>query len=131
MRSDINNIVSSIESSMNLIRQRISWEDSKKRLEELNALAESTNLWDTPITAQKLMRERRQISSSIDEYNIMESELAENLELLDLAVSEDDQDIISDLLISLNELQKRAQNKELESLSVSYTHLTLPTSYAV
>ena len=116
MRSDINNIVSSIESSMNLIRQRISWEDSKKRLEELNALAESTNLWDTPITAQKLMRERRQISSSIDEYNIMESDLAETLELLDLAVSEDDQDIISDLLISLNELQKRAQNKELESL---------------
>ena len=116
MRSDINNLVSNIESSMNLIRQRISWEDSKKRLEELNALAESTNLWDTPITAQKLMRERQQISSSIDEYNIMESDLAENLELLDLAVSEDDQDIISDLLISLNELQKRAQNKELESL---------------
>ena len=116
MRSDINNLVSNIESSMNLIRKRISWEDSKKRLEELNALAESTNLWDTPITAQKLMRERQQISSSIDEYNIMESDLAENLELLDLAVSEDDQDIISDLLISLNELQKRAHNKELESL---------------
>ncbi|MFL2798138.1 MAG: peptide chain release factor 2 [Paracoccaceae bacterium] len=116
MRSDINNIVCSIQSSMNLIRKRISWEESKKRLEELNALAESANLWDTPITAQKLMRERQQISSSIDEYNIMESDLAETIELLDLAVSEDDQDIISDLLISLNELQKRVQNKELESL---------------
>ena len=107
MRSDINNLVCSIENSMSLIRNRIGWEESKKRLEELNALTENVGLWENPLTAQKLMRERQQISNSIDEYNIMRSDLTEALELLELATSEDDHDIISDLLGSLKELQKQ------------------------
>ena len=71
MRSDIQNIVDKVHASMALIRQRIGWEAAHTRLEELNARTEDTNLWNDPENAQKLMRERQNISNAIDEYKSM------------------------------------------------------------
>ncbi len=116
MRSDINNIVVNIKSSMALVHQRINWDESHKRLEELNALTGDTDLWDDPSTAQELMRERQQISDAIDEYNLMKIELEEILELIELASNEKDDEVFDDVLASLILLEKKAHNTEVEAL---------------
>ena len=82
MRSDIQNIVDKVHASMVLIRQRIGWEAAHTRLEELNARAEDSNLWNDPENAQKLMRERQNISNAIDEYKSMDNSLKDILEML-------------------------------------------------
>ena len=116
MRSDIQNIVDKVHASMVLIRQRIGWEAAHTRLEELNARAEDTNLWNDPENAQKLMRERQNISNAIDEYKSMDNSLKDVLEMLELGFSEKDEEIIEDSLISLKALLTKAEKGELEAL---------------
>ena len=116
MRSDIQNIVDKVHASMVLIRQRIGWEAAHTRLEELNARAEDGNLWNDPENAQKLMRERQNISNAIDEYKSMDNSLKDVLEMLELGFSEKDEEIIEDSLISLKALLTKAKKGELEAL---------------
>ena len=116
MRSDIQNIVDKVHASMVLIRQRIGWEAAHTRLEELNARAEDSNLWNDPENAQKLMRERQNISNAIDEYKSMDNSLKDVLEMLELGFSEKDEEIIEDSLISLKALLTKAEKGELEAL---------------
>tara|TARA_B110000305_G_scaffold237351_1_gene300477 strand:- start:334 stop:1413 length:1080 start_codon:yes stop_codon:yes gene_type:complete len=101
---------------MVLIRQRIGWEAAHTRLEELNARAEDGNLWNDPENAQKLMRERQNISNAIDEYKSMDNSLKDVLEMLELGFSEKDEEIIEDSLISLKALLTKAKKGELEAL---------------
>ena len=116
MRSDIQNIVDKVHASMVLIHQRIGWEAAHTRLEELNARAEDRNLWNDPENAQKLMRERQNISNAIDEYKSMDNSLKDVLEMLELGFSEKDEEIIEDSLISLKALLTKAEKGELEAL---------------
>ena len=116
MRSDIQNIVDKVHASMVLIRQRIGWEAAHTRLEELNARAEDGNLWNDPENAQKLMRERQNISNAIDEYKSMDSSLKDVLEMLELGFSEKDEEIIEDSVTSLKALLTKAEKGELEAL---------------
>jgi peptide chain release factor 2 len=116
MRSDIQNIVDKVHASMVLIRQRIGWEAAHTRLEELNARAEDGNLWNDPENAQKLMRERQNISNAIDEYKSMDSSLKDVLEMLELGFSEKHEEIIEDSLTSLKALLTKAEKGELEAL---------------
>ena len=116
MRSDIQNIVDKVHASMVLIRQRIGWEAANTRLEELNARAEDGNLWNDPENAQKLMRERQNISNAIDEYKSMDNSLKDVLEMLELGFSEKDEEIIEDSLTSLKVLLTKAEKGELEAL---------------
>ena len=116
MRSDIQNIVDKVHASMVLIRQRIGWEAAHTRLEELNARAEDGNLWNDPENAQKLMRERQNISNAIDEYKSMDSSLKDVLEMLELGFSEKHEEIIEDSVTSLKALLTKAEKGELEAL---------------
>jgi peptide chain release factor 2 len=116
MRSDIQNIVDKVHASMVLIRQRIGWEAAHTRLEELNARAEDGNLWNDPENAQKLMRERQNISNAIDEYKSMDNSLKDVLEMLELGFSEKHEEIIEDSVISLKALLTKAEKGELEAL---------------
>ena len=59
MRAETQNIVSDIETSLELLRQRMDWETAQHRLEEFNARVEDPNLWDDPAKAQALMRDRQ------------------------------------------------------------------------
>ena len=116
MRSDIQNTVDKIHASMSLIRQRIGWEAAHIKLDELNARTEDINLWNDPENAQKLMRERQNISNAIDEYKSMDNSLKEILEMLELGFSEKDEEIIEDSIKSLNELLVQTKKGELEAL---------------
>ncbi len=58
------------------------------RLDQLNARAEDPALWDDPQAAQEVMRERTRLDAALSSLRAIEAELAENLELAELAESE-------------------------------------------
>jgi peptide chain release factor 2 len=64
--------------------------------------------------AQKLMRERQRLADAIELVTALESELADNLELAELA--EGDKDMLADIEAALDRARKKAERAELEAL---------------
>ena len=116
MRAETQTLVSEIEKSLELLRQRMGWETAQHRLEEFNARVEDPNLWDDPAKAQKLMRDRQSLVDAMDTHNSIQQELNDSVELIELGEMEDDAEIVSDAEATLKKLAKRAAEKELEAL---------------
>ncbi|MDX1781651.1 MAG: peptide chain release factor 2 [Thalassovita sp.] len=116
MRAEVQNTVSEIEKSLELLRQRMDWESAQFRLEEFNARVEDPTLWDDPENAQKLMRERQSLLDAINTHDGIEQEMADNVELIELGEMEEDDEVVKDAEDALKALAKKAAEKELEAL---------------
>ena len=116
MRAEMTNIVAEIEKSLDLLKTRLNWETAPHRLEELNAMTEDPDLWNDPAKAQKLMRERQTLVDAIDACKQIETELADNSELIELGEMEDDAGIVEEAETALRALRDKAAQKEIEAL---------------
>ncbi len=116
MRSETVATVEAIKKSLALLRVRLDRGSADKRLDKFNLLSEDLNLWADPKRAQKLMRQRQALSDSIESFDRLETDLAENIELLDLGESEGDSEIVQEAEDALRALLGRAQQKEIEAL---------------
>jgi len=63
------------------------------------------------------MRERTRLEASLEEIDSFERELADNLELLELAESEDDADVAGEAEGALKKLQARTARAEFDCLA--------------
>jgi peptide chain release factor 2 len=116
MRAEIQNIVTEIEKSLELLGQRLDVETAAYRLEEFNARVEDPNLWDVADAAQKLMRERQNLVDAIAVYDGIKRDLNDNVELIELGEMEEDQDVVDEAENALKALAVNAAQKELEAL---------------
>lgn len=89
---------------------------STKRLEELNARSEDPDLWNDPDAAQKIMRERAGLESRITGFLALETGLSDNVEMIDLAEMEGDDDMVAEAEEALGALRDVAAKLQLESL---------------
>lgn len=116
MRAEAQNTVTEIEKSLTLLRQRLDWETAPYRLEEFNARVEDPNLWDDAAAAQKLMRERQTLVDAMDVVKAIETELSDNIELIELGEMEEDDEVVAEAEEALKALVTKAAEKELEAL---------------
>ena len=116
MKAEIENIVISIRKSLVLIAQRMDWDTSKHRLEELNALSEDKNLWSDPVRAKTLMRERQILIDNIDSYRNLSNNLSDNIELYNLAEDANDGVLLKETEHSFHNLKDEITLKETEAL---------------
>ena len=116
MRAEIQNFVTDIEKSLELLAQRMDKETAPHRLEEFDARVEDPNLWDNPDEAQKLMRERQMLVDAMDTYTGIKQDMADNVELIELGEMEDDDEVIAEAEDGLRALAAKAAEKELEAL---------------
>ena len=116
MRADIQIVINEIEKSLSLLRQRLDWGNVKKKREEFDALTEDPDLWNEPDKAQNLMRARQNFIDQLDGHDAISNELKENIELIELAEIEADEEILQEVFAALQMLKKRASAKELEAL---------------
>ena len=89
---------------------------SVKRLAELNALAESNDLWNDPEKAQKVMQERNALDSRMNALTEINRDLTDNLELAEMAEDEGDDATLDEAARALVEARKRAERLQLEAL---------------
>jgi peptide chain release factor 2 len=73
-------------------------------------------LWDDPEAAQALMRERTRLQNSLDVIDRIDQELNDNIELIELGESENDEQVISDAEKAIQDLHQFSQKQELETL---------------
>ncbi len=62
------------------------------------------------------MRERTRLSTAIDGYKELESELDDNIELLELGLADNDEEIVNDAAEALRALAEKARKLKLESM---------------
>ena len=113
MRAEIENIISEIHKSLELLKQRMDWETAEHRMEEFDAMSENPDLWNNPEKAQKLMRERQMLSDSISNFKELSSNLHDNIELIELGEIEEDHEIIKEAENGILIIQKEYTRKYL------------------
>src|SRR6056297_557906 len=116
MRAEAQTLVSEIEKSLELLRQRLGWETAQHRLEEFNARVEDPTLWDDPAQAQKLMRERQALVDALETHDNIKQEMEDQLGLIELGEIEEDEEVVAEAESALRSLVKVAAEKELEAL---------------
>ena len=114
MRAETQTIVSEIENSLELLRQRMDWTTAQHRLEEFNARVEDPNLWDDPEKAQALMRDRQMLVDRIAVHDGIKQDLTDNVELIELGEMEDDDEVVKDAEAALKALKERAAAAEID-----------------
>jgi peptide chain release factor 2 len=82
----------------------------------LNARAEDASIWNNPQAAQKLMRERQKLDSSVTSVRKLDTELSDSLGLMEMAEAENDAAMVTDAEKSIDDLHQRAEQLRLESM---------------
>lgn len=116
MRAEIQNSVTKIEKSIDLLKQRLDWDTAPHRLEEFDAMIEDPTLWDDPEKAQKLMRERQALMDAVATAKSIAQEMQDNIDMIELGEMEEDQEVITEAEEALQALEIKAAEKELEAL---------------
>ncbi|MEM5494235.1 peptide chain release factor 2 [Hoeflea sp. AS16] len=116
MRAETQVVVDEIKQAISLLRRHLDWEPAQKRLEWLNAKAEDPSIWDDAQEAQKLMRERQHLDDAINGLKRLESQLSDNLELIEMGEEEGDAAIVSEAEAALKELRTEVTRQQIESL---------------
>ncbi|MBN9553421.1 MAG: peptide chain release factor 2 [Alphaproteobacteria bacterium] len=116
MRPEAERSVEDIQQAIALLRRHLDWDKSLRRLDELNARAEDPTLWNDPANAQKLMRERQKLDTSLSSVRALENELSDFIGLIEMAEAEGDGAMVADAEASIDALQKRAEQLRLQSM---------------
>lgn len=108
--------VDSIKNSINLIRNFVKFEDSNTRLLELEKMSTAPDFWDDPDSAIKIVKEKDKLTELISPVNYLGSRLSELLDLMELAETEHDETLISDISVDLESLVSEATSMQIESI---------------
>ncbi|MEM1365430.1 MAG: peptide chain release factor 2 [Pseudomonadota bacterium] len=116
MRAEISAKADDIKQAIALLRRHLDWDVSLERLDELNALAESADLWNDPAEAQKLMRERTALEKAVKTIKELQSELDDNIDMIELGEAEDDADIVSEAETAILTLHGEMGKRQVDTL---------------
>ena len=116
MRAEAQAHVDTVNEALALLRRFLDWDRALRRLDELNARVEDQALWNDPKAAQDVMRERRRLDEAITATRAIESELSDNVELIEMAEAEGDTEMEGQAVAALAELAKRAETDKIKAL---------------
>src|ERR1700712_3928518 len=116
MRAEAQAHVDTINAALALLRRFLDWDRALRRLDELNARVEDQALWNDPKAAQEVMRERRRLDEAIAATRSIESEVSDNVELIEMAEAEGDTEMEAQAVEALAELAKRADQDKIKAL---------------
>lgn len=87
-----------------------------ERLEEVSRELENSAIWNDPEKAQSLGKERARLDEIVGTLDALSSGLRDNLELLEMAVAEDDEETVSSITEELGELTRRLAAMEFRRM---------------
>ncbi len=116
MRSEAQTMIDAIRKSLALLSRRMDRDTADGRLSELDGLLEDPDLWDDPKHAQDLMKGRQELNESIESYDSIVRELEDAVELIDMAIEENESEVVAEAEAVLSQLQERTSRMELEAL---------------
>ena len=112
MRAEAQASIDQIEAALALLRRFLDWDRALRRLDELNARVEDPTLWDDPKAAQEVMRERRRLDEAIGATRAIEPELADTVELIEMAETEGDEALVDDAVAALGRARRARRARQ-------------------
>ena len=85
-------------------------------MEELNALTEDPELWNDADRAQSLMRERTRLDNAINGVKEIETNLSDNIELIEMGEAEGDEAIVLEAELAIESIKHDVEKRQLESM---------------
>ena len=116
MRAEAQAYVDRIKAATALLRRFLDWDAALVRLAELNAKVEDPSLWSDAKAAQEVMRERRRLDEAVSATRAIESEMADTVELAEMAEAEGDTGLVDDAVDALAKLAARADEDKTKAL---------------
>jgi peptide chain release factor 2 len=116
MRAEAQAHVDQIRAALDLLRRFLDWDRALRRLDELNARVEDPDLWNDAKAAQDVMRERRRLDEAVTATRAIEKELADTIELMEMAEAEGDEGLVDDAVAALEALAERAETDKVAAL---------------
>jgi peptide chain release factor 2 len=116
MRAEAQSHVDHIQAALALLRRSLDWDRALRRLDELNARVEDPSLWNDQKQAQEVMRERQRLDAAISATRAIETDMADTVELIEMAEGESDDDMIAEGLSALAALAERADRDKVSAL---------------
>lgn len=116
MRAEAQAHVDTINEALALVRRFLDWDRAVRRLDELNARVEDPTLWENPKAAQEVMRERRRLEEAITATRAIQREMADTVELIDMADAEGDEEMAQEGTQALAQLARKATEDKVKAL---------------
>ncbi len=88
----------------------------KEELEEINLELEDPGVWDNPQKAQLLGKKKVDLEKSVLVLEQLDTDLNDLSELLDMAIEEDDQESVDEMIFELEKLEKMTDELEFRRM---------------
>lgn len=88
----------------------------KGRLEQINKTTEEDGFWDDHEKAQKLLKEKKNVESKIDEYEALQKEFEDIGILIDLTNEEEDQSMVPEIQKAYEDYKKKFEELRIKTL---------------
>ena len=77
---------------------------------------ENPDVWNNPAKAQALGRERAQLENIVGTLNRVAVSLADNSEMLEMAIEEEAEDILGSVISELNTIEREVHGLEFQRM---------------
>ncbi|WP_110647950.1 peptide chain release factor 2 [Salinicola peritrichatus] len=112
----INNLIKDLSERTDVLRGYLDYAEKKDRLEEVSRELENPDVWNDPDYAQKLGKERASLEAVVATIDTLDSGLADNRELLELAVMEEDDATVDEVRKELAYLETQLDKLEFRRM---------------
>ena len=116
MQADTLAKIEVIQTSLELLRKHVNFDDAQDRLAALEAQTTAADFWNDQAVAQRVMREKNQLERQLDAITSLQSEMTDAVDLIELGAAEGDDEIVAEAEATLTSLVEIAEKRQLESL---------------
>ena len=105
-----------LEQEIHLLKNNINWDKSNSELKSLIKITETNGFWDNPKNAQNIMKEIKLKENMINLVNTINQDYFDIKDLIELAESENDNDLIKELDETLDNLILKSSKYKIETM---------------
>ena len=116
MQAETQHSIDAIEQAILLLKKHVNWQHALDRISQIEESSSSTDFWNDQKNAQDLMREKTTLESQIQSIKELKDGLAEQIEMLELANDEQDEDLIKETENAIQQLAVIASKRQIASL---------------
>ena len=105
-----------LEPKLKALGESLGLDSAREELERLHAMAESDGFWNDTEKSQKVTKQIRQLENKVSSYEKMCADREDLLVLCDMAIEEDDNSMLDELISGYADLESRMDSARLETL---------------
>ena len=109
-------ILKELLEKLNSLEETLNISSLKQELEKLRKESEKEGFWDDQASSSKVFAEIKKLERKIESFEIIKNSLNDLTQMNEMLNSEPDEDLVKDLLLQTNELSKKIETLELETL---------------